>query len=95
MCPLQQIETDVAIRAGATDRWMGMRDPTSGGCDVKSDPASAPRIYGIVAQDAPVVAVFRRGPTEWAHIGRWDLERGCYEPGAWLHGRLFPRRMTP
>jgi hypothetical protein len=25
-------------------------------------------------------------------VGRWDLEAPRYEPGAWLRGRLFPRR---
>ena len=38
------------------------------------------------------MAVFRRGPTDWSHIGRWDLQTGSYEPGAWLGGRVFPRR---
>ncbi len=51
-----------------------------------------PRIYCIYAAAAPVVAVFRRGPSNWAHVGRWDLAAGRYEPGAWLGGRLFPRR---
>ncbi len=51
-----------------------------------------PRIYCIPATDAPVVAVFRRGPTNWAHVGRWDLTAKRYEPGAWLGGRIFPRR---
>ncbi len=51
-----------------------------------------PRIYGLVATRAPIAAVFRRGPARWSHIGRWDLERGAYEPGAWLGGRIFPRR---
>jgi hypothetical protein len=36
--------------------------------------------------------VFRRGPTNWSHVGRWDLAAGRYEPGAWLRGRIFPRR---
>ena len=53
---------------------------------------SAPRIYCIPATQAPVVAVFRRGPSNWSHIGRWDLAAGRYEPGAWLGGRIFPRR---
>lgn len=39
-----------------------------------------------------MVAVFRRGPTAWSHVGRWDLAEGRYEPGAWLRGRIFPRR---
>jgi hypothetical protein len=51
-----------------------------------------PRIYCIPASKAPVVAVFRRGPTNWSHVGRWDLAEGRYEPGAWLGGRIFPRR---
>jgi hypothetical protein len=38
------------------------------------------------------VAVFRRGPSRWAHIGRWDLDNQRYEGGAWLGGRIFPRR---
>ena len=52
----------------------------------------SPRIYCIPAVVAPVVAVFRRGPTQWSHLGRWDLVQGRYEPGAWLLGRIFPRR---
>jgi hypothetical protein len=53
---------------------------------------SAPRIYCIPAIQTPVVAVFRRGPCNWAHVGRWDLAARRYEPGAWLGGRIFPRR---
>jgi hypothetical protein len=52
----------------------------------------APRVFGIPALRAPVVAVLRRGPSDWAHVGRWDVERGVYEPGAWLHGALYPQR---
>lgn len=53
---------------------------------------TAPRIYCIPATEAPVVAVLRRGPTNWSHVGHWDLAKGWYEPGGWLRGRLFPRR---
>jgi hypothetical protein len=51
-----------------------------------------PRIYCVTAAEAPIVAVFRRGPTQWSHVGQWDLARLHYEPGAWLGGRIFPRR---
>ena len=51
-----------------------------------------PRIYCIPATAAPIVAVFRRGPTNWSHVGRWDLAAGRYESGGWLGGRIFPRR---
>lgn len=53
---------------------------------------ASPRIYCIPATEAPIVAVFRRGPTNWSHVGRWDLANRRYEPGAWLGGRIFPRR---
>jgi hypothetical protein len=52
----------------------------------------SPRIYCIPATEAPVIAVFRRGPTNWSHVGRWNLVERRYEPGAWLRGRIFPRR---
>lgn len=51
-----------------------------------------PRIYCIPATQAPIVAVFRRGPTAWSHVGRWNLGEQRYEPGAWFKGRIFPRR---
>ena len=53
---------------------------------------AAPRIFGIPARDAPVVAVLRRGPSDWCHLGRWDVEQLRYEPGAWLRGTLYPQR---
>jgi len=51
-----------------------------------------PRLFGIPARDAPIVAVFRRGPSNWSHVGRWDLARGVYEPGAWIKANLYPQR---
>ncbi len=51
-----------------------------------------PRIYCIPAGQAPVVAVLRRGPRSWSHVGRWDLAENSYTSGAWLKGRIFPRR---
>lgn len=51
-----------------------------------------PRIYCLPATRAPTVAVFCRGPTNWSQVGRWDLAEYRYDPGAWLHGRIFPRR---
>ncbi|HEX5828887.1 MAG TPA: hypothetical protein VFY23_15290 [Candidatus Limnocylindrales bacterium] len=51
-----------------------------------------PRLFGIPATDAPVVAVIRRGPSGWSHVGRWDVRAGTYEPGAWTRGTLYPQR---
>lgn len=50
------------------------------------------RLFGIPAGDADVVAVLRRGPSGWSNLGRWDVVRESYEPGAWLHGVLYPQR---
>jgi hypothetical protein len=54
--------------------------------------APPPRLFGIPATRAPIVAVLRRGPTEWSHVGRWDVARGVYEPGAWIRANLYPER---
>jgi hypothetical protein len=51
-----------------------------------------PRLFGIPATDAPVVAVIRRGPSGWTHLGRWDTDHDRYEAGSWLRGTIFPQR---
>jgi hypothetical protein len=53
---------------------------------------SPPRLFGIPATRAPILAVIRRGPTAWSHLGRWDVGAGRYEPGAWIRGHLYPQR---
>ena len=53
---------------------------------------TAPRIFCLPASDAPIVAVIRRGPSDWSHLGRWDYEQDSYEPGGWLHGVIYPQR---
>ena len=53
---------------------------------------AGPRVYGIAAEGADVVAVIRRGPTDWCEVGRWDVAAGVYEPGGRLHGRIYPQR---
>lgn len=55
-------------------------------------PISPPRLYAIVAREAPVALVFRRGPSEWFHLLRWHLETGQLEHGAWARKRIYPKR---
>jgi hypothetical protein len=52
----------------------------------------SPRIFGIPAVEAPIVAVIRRGPSDWVHVGRWNTEEDKYEPGAWLQGVIYPQK---
>jgi hypothetical protein len=51
-----------------------------------------PRLFGIPALDAPVVAVLRRGPSDWCAVGRWDVASMTYEQGSWLRGTLYLQR---
>ena len=53
---------------------------------------TAPRIFGIPATEAPVVALIRRGPSDWCHVGRWDVETMDFQPGSWLRGTIYPQR---
>jgi hypothetical protein len=53
---------------------------------------TAPRLFCIPATAARVVAVIRRGPSEWCHVGRWNIADWTYEAGAWFRGRLFPQK---
>jgi len=51
-----------------------------------------PRLFVIPARDAPVAVIIRRGPSAWAHLILWDLEKDALTPGAWFHGRLFAEK---
>ena len=53
---------------------------------------SSPRIFGIPATRARLVAIIRRGPSDWVHVGAWDVEADKYTPGAWLRGTLYPQK---
>jgi hypothetical protein len=50
------------------------------------------RLFGIVATDSPVVAILRRGPSDWSQVSRWDPEAGTFEAGSWIHANLYPQR---
>lgn len=52
----------------------------------------SPRIFCIPALKAPIIAVIRRGPSTWSHLGKWDVDRCAYEPGAWIKANLYPQR---
>ncbi len=50
------------------------------------------RLFGILARDAPVAVLLRRGPSAWVELIRWDMEGDRFERGQWFHGRIFERR---
>lgn len=51
-----------------------------------------PRLFGIPATRVPIVAVIRRGPSDWSHVGVWHTDSDTYESGAWLRGTLYPQK---
>jgi hypothetical protein len=59
----------------------------------KLNPAEAPpcRLHVILAREAPVGVIFRRGPSKWVQILRWDTEADTFTPGQWFHGRIYER----
>jgi hypothetical protein len=57
-----------------------------------TDSKAACRLHVLLAKDADIGIVFRRGPTAWWHILKWDLAKFTLERGAWLKGTLYPTR---
>ncbi|HTE74910.1 MAG TPA: hypothetical protein VK640_17170 [Actinomycetes bacterium] len=54
---------------------------------------TAPRLFGVPARDAPVVAVVRRGPSDWCRLGRWDVgDPRSWTSGSWLRATVYPQR---
>lgn len=43
----------------------------------------------IFAREAPVAVIFRRGPSHWVQVIRWQTDTDAFEPGQWFHGRIY------
>lgn len=59
---------------------------------MSSTPAVACRLFVILAREAPVGVIFRRGPSKWTQIIKWHTDTDTFEPGAWFHGQMYPGR---
>jgi hypothetical protein len=55
-------------------------------------PPPPPRLYVLLARDASVGAVFRRGPSKLTLLSKWDLKTDTMEHGQWFKGRIYERR---
>jgi hypothetical protein len=51
-----------------------------------------PRIFMRFAREAPIAAIFRRGPSDWTQLLRWNTVDDTLERGQWFHGRIYERR---
>jgi hypothetical protein len=51
-----------------------------------------PRLFVIFAKSAHEAVIFRRAPTTWYHVIRWNTRNDTFFRGAWLKGRIFPEK---
>ncbi|HEU0105464.1 MAG TPA: hypothetical protein VFT38_04790 [Vicinamibacteria bacterium] len=56
---------------------------------MKSPPC---RLFVILAREAPIGVILRRGPAAWYHLIRWHTDEDRFEHGAWLRGRIYEER---
>ncbi|MFY8135194.1 MAG: hypothetical protein ACOVKS_09340 [Aquimonas sp.] len=54
--------------------------------------AFAARLHVLLARDAPIGLVIRRGPSKQVATLLWDRQRDSFELGQWLKGRIYERR---
>jgi hypothetical protein len=50
------------------------------------------KLFVVQAREAPIAAVFRRGPSDYAQVIKWNLSDDTFEEGQWFHGRIYSRR---
>lgn len=51
-----------------------------------------PRLFVIMARDAPLAVIVRRGPASWAHLILWNTDSDAFTPGAWFRGRIYEEK---
>ena len=59
---------------------------------MKLTPAPSCRLQILLARDAAVGIIFRRGPTQWVQLIKWDTKKDTFEEGQWFHGHIYVSR---
>src|SRR6266853_1659870 len=49
-------------------------------------------MFVLLAREASVAVILRRGPTKWFHVTLWDTRSDKFQSGQWFHGRIYPGR---
>jgi hypothetical protein len=49
-------------------------------------------LFVLLASQAPVGVIFRRGPSERVQVIHWSLDGDRFEAGQWFYGRIYERR---
>jgi hypothetical protein len=50
------------------------------------------RLTALLAREAPVGVIFRRGPSKWVQLIKWNTRSDTFEEGQWFHGRIYDGR---
>jgi hypothetical protein len=50
------------------------------------------RLFMIFARKSPTAVIFRRGPSKWVQLIKWNTKTDVFEPGQWFNGRIYERR---
>lgn len=58
-----------------------------------SAPTPVPaRLFVLLAREAPVGVIVRRGPSDWVQLIHWDTKKDIFTPGQWFHGKVYTDR---
>jgi hypothetical protein len=55
------------------------------------------RLFMVFARKSHTAVIFRRGPSKWVQLIKWNTDIDTFEGGQWFHGRIYERRcdLTP
>lgn len=56
---------------------------------MSGQPLPPARLFVLLAREAPVGLILRRGPSDWVQLIHWDTKNDVFTPGQWFHGRIF------
>ncbi len=51
-----------------------------------------PRLFVVLARQAHVAVVIRRGPAAWAQLSLWNTATDAFTHGAWFRGRIYEEK---
>ena len=50
------------------------------------------RLFLMIAHNASVGVILRRGPTGWTQLIKWNIEKDYFELGQWFKGRIYEEK---
>jgi hypothetical protein len=51
-----------------------------------------PRLHVILAREASIAVILRRGPTHWVQMIKWYTDTDTFEQGQWFKGRVYENK---